>query len=158
MFKYLLIFWFSWLHPFYVSVTNIEQSKDKKSLEISSRIFFDDLEVALKDELGVKLSLLDKKQELENTELLKKYFAKNFQVIINDEIVPYEFLGFNIESEAAWCFIEVKTPNTIKKVEVANSLLYKSFKEQTHIYHLEINGTKKSTKTNHPNIRTRFEF
>lgn len=155
---YIQLFWLFWAHPFYVSVTTIEQSRDKASLEISSRIFFDDLEVALKEEFGGKTDLKNTAQNPQNTELIRRYFQRHFKLKVNGEPVSTELLGFTIEGEAAWCFLEAKDVSSVQKLEVSNSLLYASFKEQIHIFHLNISGKKKSMKINNPDARARFEF
>ncbi|MCD8539091.1 MAG: hypothetical protein LRY55_04495 [Leadbetterella sp.] len=75
---YIPLFWFFWAHPFYVSVTTIDQSRDKTSLEISSRIFYDDLEVALKEEFGGKIDLKNPGDKSRNPELIRQYFSRHF--------------------------------------------------------------------------------
>lgn len=155
---YIQLFWLFWAHPFYVSVTTIDQSRDKTSLEISSRIFFDDLEAALKDEFGGKADLKNAGDNTKNADLIRQYFHRHFQIRIDGNTVGTEFLGFSIEGEAAWCFLEAKGVTSVQKLEVYNSLLYPSFKEQIHIFHLNINGKKKSSKLNNPDVRAKFEF
>jgi hypothetical protein len=147
-----------WIHPFYVSVTTIEQSKDKNAMEITSRIFYDDLEAALKNDFGVKVDLKNAAQSSKNNELIKKYFEKNFLVKINETPVKVEYLGFTLENEAAWCFLEIRNSGSVKKIEVINRILYDSFKEQINIFHVSVNGKKKSTKLQNPENRTFFEF
>jgi len=155
---YIPFLWLFWLHPFYVSVTTIEQSRDKTSLEITSRIFYDDLEVALKDEFGGKTDLNNTAQSQQNSDLIRQYFNRHFKVRIDGKAANAEFLGFSIEHEAAWCFLEVKGVTSVQKIEVYDNLLYSSFKEQIHIFHLNINGRKKSTKLSNPDAQARFEF
>ncbi|MBX2953597.1 MAG: hypothetical protein KF870_13895 [Leadbetterella sp.] len=155
---YIQLIWLLWVHPFYVSVTTIDQSRDKTSLEISSRIFYDDLEQALKDEFGGKVDLKNTGQTAKNTELIRKYFSGHFQLRVDGRAVNPEFLGFSIEGEAAWCYLEAKGVTSVQKLEVYNSLLYASFREQIQIFHLNINGQKKSSKINNPEARARFEF
>lgn len=155
---YIQLIWLFWAHPFYVSVTTIDQSRNKTSLEISSRIFYDDLEMALKDEFGGKVDLKNTTQTQKNSDLIRQYFSRHFQVKADGKAINAEFLGFSIEGEAAWCYLEVKGVTSVQKLEVYNSLLYSSFKEQIHIFHLNINGQKKSTKLNNPEARARFEF
>lgn len=155
---YLQLIWLFWVHPFYVSVTTIDQSRDKTSLEISSRIFYDDLEQALKDEFGGKVDLKNTGQNPKNSELIRQYFTRHFQIRVDGKPVNPEFLGFTIEGEAAWCYLEAKGVTSVQKLEVYNSLLYPSFKEQINIFHLNINGQKKSMKINNPEARARFEF
>lgn len=155
---YIQFIWLLWLHPFYVSVTTIDQSRDKTSLEISARIFFDDLETALKDEFGGKTDLKNSADNVKNSELIRQYFGRHFQIKADGKAVNTEFLGYTIEGEAAWCFLEAKGVKSVHHLEVYNSLLYSSFKEQIHIFHLNINGKKKSTKLNNPETRAGFEF
>ncbi len=155
---YIPLLWLFWVHPFYVSVTTIEQSRDKTSLEVSSRIFFDDLETALKDEFGGKTDLKNPDREKENAALTGRYFDRYFKISVNGKPVQAEFLGFRIEDEAAWCFLEVKGVTDVQKVEVYNRLLYASFKEQIHIFHLQVKGKKKSTKISNPDAKAVFEF
>lgn len=146
------------LHPFYVSVCSIEQSKDKTNLEVSCRIFYDDLEAALKNTYGGKIDLKDAKQSERNNGLLQKYFKRNFQVKLNGNTIEIKYLGFNIEGEAAWCFLEIKNVKNIKSMDVSNRLLYESFKEQIHIFHVNIGGEKKSTKIQNPDFGAKFKF
>ncbi len=155
---YIPLLWLFWVHPFYVSVTTIEQSRSKTSLEISARIFFDDLEVALKDEFGGKTDLVKTEYTEQNSRLIGQYFSRHFRIKVDGKAVPTEFLGFNIEGEAAWCFLEAKGVTSVQKIEIYNSLLYPSFKEQIHIFHLNINGKKKSSKINNPDALAGFEF
>ena len=155
---YLNILLFFWFHPFYVSVTTVDQSRDKSSLEISSRIFYDDLEAALKEESGKNVDLRNPDQVDINSELIKKYFGRHFQIKINNMPVQINYLGFSIEGEAAWCFLELKNTGDISKIEITNSLLYKSFKEQINIFHLNINGSKKSRKLHNPDRSATFTF
>ena len=155
---YIPLLWLFWVHPFYVSVTTIEQSRDKTSLEISSRIFFDDLETALREEFGTKTDLKNTESGAQNSALIGRYFNRHFRLMVNGQPVTTEFLGFNIEGEAAWCFLQVKGVSSVQKLEVYDHLLYNSFKEQIHIFHLTVNGIKKSTKINNPDTRAIFTF
>lgn len=156
--KFLSIIWLYLLHPFYVSVTTIDQNKEQNALQITSRIFYDDLEAALKDKFGTKIDLKNNSQKEKNTQLIKKYFEHHFSIKINNSVVPFEFLGFGIEEEAAWCYLEIKTPKIVQKVELNSSMLYNSFKDQINIFHLNINKQKKSQKIANPQTKINFDF
>lgn len=153
MLKFLLLLF---LHPFYVSVTTIDVKKDR--LEISSRLFYDDLEAALKEEFGGKIDLKNPQNAQKNTEMLRTYFLKNFAIRENGKALPYEFLGFNLEGEAAWCYIEVKGLKGSGRLDIQNKLLYSLFKEQIHIFHINAGTTKKSAKITNPESSLHFDF
>ncbi|ADQ19144.1 DUF6702 family protein [Leadbetterella byssophila] len=144
------------LHPFYVSVTTVDKKEDR--LEISSRIFYDDLETALKEEFGGKVDLHNNQQKAKNTQLLEKYFQKYFSIKEDGSPISYDFLGFNLEGEAAWCYLEVKGTKPKATLEFQNKLLYSYFKEQIHIFHVNSGKSKKSGKITNPESQIRFEL
>ncbi|MBP1653258.1 MAG: hypothetical protein H6Q26_3415, partial [Bacteroidetes bacterium] len=57
LYKWLLGSFFAF-HPFYVSVTEIEHVKTKNEVQVSCRIFADDLENVLKKESKLPLDII----------------------------------------------------------------------------------------------------
>ena len=55
-------FSFAPVHKFYVSVTEMEYVKEKKSVQIITRIFIDDFEAVLNTRFGTELFLATKKR------------------------------------------------------------------------------------------------
>lgn len=58
LFQWFLISAFSLLHPFFVSMTDIKYNPNDKDLEISVRIFTDDLENVLRKYTTTKVDIL----------------------------------------------------------------------------------------------------
>ena len=54
---------FSWMHPYYISMTEIEHDKTNNTLEISVRIFTDDLEKTIRKTYTGKVDLLNKDEK-----------------------------------------------------------------------------------------------
>src|SRR5690606_41475314 len=77
----LVTFSFKAAHKYYLSVTQIEYVKEKKSVQIISRIFMDDMENALKQNYDASLSL-----DTTNASVLDAYINKYITEIINIEI------------------------------------------------------------------------
>ena len=50
----------SWVHPFFISMTEIEQDKTNNTLEISVRIFTDDFEKTIRQTYTGKVDLMNK--------------------------------------------------------------------------------------------------
>ena len=65
---------FAW-HKFYVSVTQIDFVPNKKRVEITSRIFIDDLEKALERKFKKKFYLTTS-NEIENADVLIQEYLK----------------------------------------------------------------------------------
>ena len=64
---------FGVLHKFYVSVTQIDYNQSKGRIEISSRIFIDDLEKVLDKKYHQKLNLATRQESPKAKELIAQY-------------------------------------------------------------------------------------
>lgn len=154
----LLFLLFNLLHPFYISVMSIEQKKDQKKLEISCRIFFDDLEDALAQKYGKRLSLIKPKDVSTVNRYLADYLRDNLTININGAPCKIEYLGYEIEEDAAWCYLQVDVGDVIKNIMINNTILYQSHKRQSNILHVTINGMRKSTKLDYPKSKANFSY
>ena len=61
------------IHKFYVSIYQINYNQKKQTLEITSRIFIDDLNDAMKLEFNKKTTISDNGLSNDDLELLKKH-------------------------------------------------------------------------------------
>ena len=110
---YLLISLVSFsIHPFHISVTDIEYDAEAKSVEIAQKIFMDDFEEVLSASGDRMVDLIDASQKDANDQLIEAYLLKNFSLTINGKPAVYQFLGTQIEDDAIWCFMEI--PKTRK--------------------------------------------
>jgi hypothetical protein len=133
-------------HKFYVSVTNVEYSDKDKAIQITSRIFIDDLEKALEERYGFE-ALLGTPEENKKTDVyLEKYLRAKFALKINGRVADYNFLGKKVENDLVICFIEILNEplEKVSSLEVQNEILMDVFEEQKNIVHLKMGGKKKS--------------
>jgi hypothetical protein len=145
------------LHPFYVSVTEINHNATDKNLEISCKIFTDDFEATLTKNFNTRVDLFNPRDKQQVDRFISDYVGKHLVIKLDGKPVHLEFVGFERESEAVWSYFQVKTPAP-KKVEITNTLLYDSFNEQINLMHITVNGSRKSTKLNYPNGQATFQF
>lgn len=142
----LLLLSFSSAHKYYVSVTNIEYSKDDRAFQITSRVFIDDLDKLLKERYGVEAKLATPKESKLADEYIEKYFRTKFAVEFNGKPVTYNFLGKRYETDMVICYLEI--PNVkiseTKSMSVQNEVLMDLFDDQQNIVHVKWNGNKKS--------------
>ncbi|BAV05778.1 hypothetical protein SAMN05421788_10879 [Filimonas lacunae] len=147
------------LHPFFVSVTEVKQNTKDKSLEISCKLFIDDLEKALAAHYKTPVDLSAAQKKDQNDKWIAGYFKQHFQVTINGQAYTAEYVGYEKESEAAWCYLQVNNaPASIKKLEISDNLLYEQFESQINIIHATVNGERKSTKIANPVAKAVFEY
>ena len=86
-------------HPFYVSITNINKNPETNRLEITIRLFLDDVERQFEQNLGSKMNLGDSLQKAGAGENLRQYIYRNFTLSAKNKPVYTNFLGFEVEED-----------------------------------------------------------
>ncbi|MDP3466987.1 MAG: hypothetical protein Q8S11_01555 [Daejeonella sp.] len=134
----------SLFHPFYISLTEIKYNARESSLEISQKIFWDDLELELTDLYASKIDFLKPKDKADLDRKLKQYILQNNEILVNGKKAELNYLGYEIEEDAAWFYFEAKQIPRPQKVEVRNSILHKYFDSQQNIINFYLDKSPKS--------------
>lgn len=132
------------VHKFYMGIYQINYAPEKKMLQITSRIFVDDLNKALEKKNNKKLYLGTEKESPEELMLLKKYLAEKFSVKINGQSKPMNFLSKELDGDVLVCYCNVKEIAKINSLEVHNTVLSDWNSEQQNIVHVTVLGIKNS--------------
>lgn len=133
-------------HKFYVSVTQVNYSENDKSLQITTRIFIDDFEDALKKKYGTTLRLATSDELANSNSFIKEYLVQNLTIRVNGKAVTPVFIGKEYENDVVKCYLEVENVQfkKLKNIEVTNRILFESFDDQNNIVHFKINKLRKS--------------
>ncbi len=158
MLHLLLILWFNLLHPFFVSVTEIKQNPTNHSLEISCRMFSDDLEKALEKQYRTQLDIIKPKDKALANKLINDYVKKHLVIRADGKTLNLAYIGYEIQEDGTWSYFEVKGVDRIKQFNVHDDLLYELHPEQINMMHVTIGGERKSTKVNNPDADAAFSF
>ena len=158
MLHFLLIFWFHIFHPFFVSVTEIKQNTANHSIEISCRMFYDDLEKALEKQYHVQVDIVKPKDKAQLNKLINDYVKKHLLIRADGKTLNLNYVGYEIQEDGAWCYFEVKGIDHIKQVNVHDELLYEEHPEQINMMHVIVNNQRKSTKVDNPDADASFNF
>ncbi len=145
-------------HPYYMSVTEIEHKAAEKELQISARIFIDDLEDLLEQELKQPLSLYNEKNKKVNEGYIYTCLQKHLKITIDNRQLAYTMIGFEIQEGAIWAYLVVKNITKIKTAVVYNDILYSLRKNQINIVHFTNKGERKSYRLTHPETQTKFNW
>ncbi len=133
-------------HPFHISVCEIQHSSDAKTLQVSHRIFVDDLETALNQTYSTQLDVYNPTDPEELTRLIGDYVLNHFKIIVNGKELNGVFLGNEVEEDGMWCYIEYKKVKKIKDIVVINDILFETFDDQSNLVHVKYQGETKSLK------------
>ena len=132
------------VHKYYLSVTDIEYNKEEKSLQMITRLFYDDLEDVLRERYDETI-IVDATSDQEVLDsFIKKYLKRKLKITINGEERTLSYLGKEYEDDYVVCYIEIADVSSIQRVEIENTLLMDAFTEQKNMVHTNILGKKKS--------------
>ncbi|OAQ39920.1 hypothetical protein A5893_10180 [Pedobacter psychrophilus] len=154
----ILIVLFSFLHPFYVSVTDIRHNAKNKSIEISSKIFFDDLEREIELENKVSFDIIKPVDKAKVDLLIANYIKKHLQLKVDGKLMAMNYIGYEIQEDAAWCYLEIPKINKVGKIEIDNNILFKLHQEQINMLNVTVNDHRQSTKLDAPTSKASFKF
>jgi hypothetical protein len=146
-FNYILMFFLGWkvfFHPFYLSLTEIRYNPTNQSLEIAQKIFWDDLEVALGNKNKTKVDFLNPKNKAGLEEMVKVYLLEKNEIKVNGQKANLTYLGYEIEEDAAWFYMEATNVPLPKKVEIKSDILIESFESQQNIINFYLDKKPKS--------------
>jgi len=145
-------------HPFYVSVTEIHHNAKDKALEISCKIFVDDMEETLKKNYKAKVDLSSTQSQEQNNKFIADYISKHLVFVADGKPQKLSYIGYEKESEAVYCYFEVPNLPAVKKLDVTNSILHDFNSGQINIMHVVVNENRKSYKLDYPNSQASFSF
>jgi len=124
-------------HKYYMSVTDIEYVPQKKSLQIISRVFIDDLEKLLQTRYDDSIELLTEGNAAANNKYIEKYFQDKFQIIIKNKSLPLKFIGKRYEDDMIICYFEAVNVENFKNVTISNLVLTDLFEDQKNLVHFK---------------------
>lgn len=132
-------------HPFYISVTEGVYNAETESMELSIRMFTDDVEYALQ-QLGNKPLYLGTDQQIEEADSIVSRYVRSRIVMVEDSRRPaFRFVGMEFEDDGLYVYLESSylSPR-FKKLEFENRLLVKAFEDQRNIMHIKKGDITKS--------------
>lgn len=160
------LLWLKWLatamlgifHPFYVSVTEINHNPKEQTLEVSCKMFSEDLEDILKKNYKTAVDLTAHKQQPQNEKMIQDYISKHLAIQANGKALKLNFIGFEKEAESVYCYFETEKINGVKKLDVTDSILQDFSDKQINIIHVVVNNNRKSQKLDYPDKMASFSF
>ncbi|MFY0653132.1 MAG: hypothetical protein JXQ96_13915 [Cyclobacteriaceae bacterium] len=137
-------------HDFHISVCEIEFDENSKALEMTHRLFINDLEEALRDSSdGGVIDILNTKDEQSLGRMIENYLFQRFRVGVNGKENELRFVGFEPEGDVVYCYMEIVNVRKLKSISVMNKILMEKFDDQMNllrIYNKEQTVTKKFSK------------
>ena len=145
-------------HPFYIAVTEINLNTSDKTLEVSCKMFADDLEQIIEKNNHAQLDISSEKDKANFDKYLPVYVKGHLGLTVDGKPANLSYIGFEKERESAYCYFQVENISSLKKLDVFDSLLQDFTSEQINIIHVTVNGKRQSTKLDYPEKNASFSF
>lgn len=128
-------------HPFFVSVTEATYNPKEQRLEVSQKIFWDDLERAISKYHSGAIDLSTVKSVNSHEDKLIQYLKTKQRWKINSKVIDMNYQGFEIEEDVIWVYFILPSIKEIKEIDITNILLTDAFDQQKNLTNIFI-GTK----------------
>lgn len=141
-------------HKYYVS-TSIFNFTEKGSLQITLRVFKDDMSHAISsgylDEISGDLDLT--KDVYFND--IEDYFNSKVHVLFDSNRFELDFIGLESKNEIYVCYLEVEKLPNFQVLTIDNQVLFDQFNDQQNIIHVKKSGKRDSfiSRVNNSSLR-----
>lgn len=139
------------VHDYYVSITKLNYVKEKKAVQITSRLFIDDLEMALRKQYGDTLKINSEQSEKQMSEYIGNYMKRSLLVTINGENKKLTFIGNEYDVDVVVCYMEIENVEAIHTLKVSNTVFFNMYSNQENIVRTNINSKNKTFILNKAN-------
>lgn len=153
-----LTLWATLLHPFYVSVTEINHNAEAQSLEISIKMFSDDLEEALNQRFGETMNLGLDDEHPDADVYLALYLQDELKLSADGTPLTFTYVGKDAGIEATWAFVEATDVAALQVLSVRNALLTEQFDTQKNMVHVHYQGQTQSLLLQRRNLSGEVKF
>ena len=139
-------------HKFYVSTTKVEYVKERKSIQIISKIFVEDLEQVLQERYSSRVQLDPKKETDLDQSYLLNYISQKLKFKINEKEAQLIYIGKEYDIDILNTYFEIEDVDSLESIRIENKILIDLFPEQQNIIHLSNEKNKRNLilDKNHP--------
>lgn len=131
-------------HKFYVAIFQLDYVPKKQVIQMTSRVFIDDLERAFEKKYDKKFYIATSREATDIKQYLGNYFSENIQIKVNGKPAAIKYLGKETEDDVLVCYFTIAAKEKVKSIEMKNTTLLDTYHEQQNMVHTDVNGNKKS--------------
>ena len=132
------------IHKFYVSIYQVDFVPEKKRVEITARIFLDDLNLALEKEFKTKIQLGEKTESSQDVQFLQKYLMKHLKISIDEKEKNIQFLSKEVENNVVIIYLKIVDVKKINSFRIYNNALLELYSDQQNIIQTKFYNKKRN--------------
>ena len=127
-------------HPFYISIFTVNYNEASQALQITVKVFSDDLEEGVQSRLYEVFKLENKNA----AEKIEKYLLSQLKIEDNTSPLELKFLGFESDLDVTYLYAEVEQLTPPQNLTFSTYFLTDIYPEQSNIFHFTMGETKES--------------
>lgn len=123
-------------HEFHLSNSQLKYKQSKDVLELSVKIFIDDLETALAQRNVTGLHIGTEKESDDSARFIDEYLKDVIVINAEEDTLTSNFIGKELSEDlsAIWCYLKFDLNSNCQDLNVSNSLLTEIFDDQKNIF------------------------
>ena len=151
--KYILILCslLNWteIHDLHLSNSLVQYKSDENALQITIKIFADDLELAILNNYGEDLKLFSDNESPISDELIRKYLEQNLIFTVDDELLAYDYIGKEMSEDlsSVWCYLEYENLALPGTIQLENRILIDQYDDQRNMVMFKVDNERKAHHT-----------
>ena len=146
-------------HEYYVSITTIVHDARTASLEITVKIFTDDLEAALAGRGYKHLAIGGKAERVDSANAaIADFLAADLLIRLDGDTLRCRFLGKEVEDDLTYCYLTADSIASFQEIIVRNRLLMAAFYTQVNMVRVHQGGQQKNLVLNRGTDEGRLTF
>ena len=127
-------------HKFYTSLAQVEYNAGEKTVEVTLRVFADDLERALTRRAGREVSL---ERTQDAGRLVLAYLRDTFEIRgRGGETKALKWVGMELRAGVAWLYVEAEMPEGLAGARLRDHVLFELFRGQVNTVSVRYPGAK----------------
>jgi hypothetical protein len=134
-------------HPIHISRTEINVSTTDKEIQVSARIYIDDLELALKTANKKPTRIFVPNEAKDVDQIIEAYINSRLNIQIDGKPLNFELIGREQSEDflAVWCYLQVAYQKPPISMKVDNHILHEIYDDQRNMVEITINGKRKNS-------------
>lgn len=123
-------------HDFHLSNSQLKYKASKNVLQLSVKIFIDDLETALAERNVEGLYIGTEKESEDSAIYVNDYLMDVITISSGADTLDSEFIGKELSEDlsAIWCYLKFENVTDCTDLNVTNSILTEIFEDQKNIF------------------------
>lgn len=146
------------LHDFHVSITYAELNPGTNNLEISMKVFSEDLEEALREDVDPDFELKASARSAKMDSVIFNYISRHFSIYHRGQKLKIESVGWELEQDIIFIYMQVRQMPVPKSLDVSNTLFFDRFDDQSNIVNVKVGQQMESVFLEADDPKKRLQF